>query len=174
MTDYVEGVGMNDLSTEDQNIVAQELEENAQGLDGGETKSDDPSINQGCGDAPDMTGSLTTASAAELLRKHGAQAISLVPNPWFGKVMDYFFEGFGSILAISGMASRQSSARLCRYAAQIWYHGDLDHHSRCYMGGWLHHAYPGWINLGSVGGTAELTNRINEASSVFFTTLVVL
>lgn len=34
---------------------------------------------------------------------HGANAISPLPNPWFGKVVGYFFKGFGSILAVGGI-----------------------------------------------------------------------
>ncbi|CAK7235778.1 hypothetical protein SCUCBS95973_009383 [Sporothrix curviconia] len=42
-------------------------------------------------------------SARERLRKHGANAISPLPNPWVGKVLGYFFKGFGSILAVGGI-----------------------------------------------------------------------
>ncbi|CAK7227350.1 hypothetical protein SBRCBS47491_006539 [Sporothrix bragantina] len=42
-------------------------------------------------------------TARERLRTHGANAISPLPNPWVGKVLGYFFKGFGSILAVGGI-----------------------------------------------------------------------
>ncbi|CAK7204361.1 hypothetical protein SEUCBS139899_007116 [Sporothrix eucalyptigena] len=46
---------------------------------------------------------LPSDSARDRLRKHGANAISPLPNPWVGKVLGYFFKGFGSILAVGGI-----------------------------------------------------------------------
>ncbi|KJR83256.1 sodium/potassium-transporting ATPase subunit alpha [Sporothrix schenckii 1099-18] len=46
---------------------------------------------------------LSANTAKDRLRTHGANAISPLPNPWFGKVVGYFFKGFGSILAVGGI-----------------------------------------------------------------------
>ncbi|KAL1888732.1 hypothetical protein Sste5346_009357 [Sporothrix stenoceras] len=50
-----------------------------------------------------IIGGLPTGTAKDRLRSHGANAISPLPNPWFGKVVGYFFKGFGSILAVGGI-----------------------------------------------------------------------
>ncbi|KAJ5376195.1 hypothetical protein N7509_013081 [Penicillium cosmopolitanum] len=46
---------------------------------------------------------ISSSSAKERLQKYGANKISPLPNPWFWRILGYFFKGFGSILMIGGI-----------------------------------------------------------------------
>ncbi|KAJ5758402.1 hypothetical protein N7520_005558 [Penicillium odoratum] len=46
---------------------------------------------------------LSEAAAKERLQKYGRNKISPLPNPWFWKILGYFFKGFGSILLLGGI-----------------------------------------------------------------------
>ncbi|KAH8700901.1 putative H /K ATPase alpha subunit [Talaromyces proteolyticus] len=51
----------------------------------------------------DAAAGLSDRQVQERLRKYGQNKISPLPNPWFWKIMGYFFKGFGSILLIGGI-----------------------------------------------------------------------
>lgn len=51
----------------------------------------------------DASRGLPALEAEQRLRKHGRNKISPLPNPWFWKIVGYFFKGFGSILMVGGI-----------------------------------------------------------------------
>ncbi|KAJ6031537.1 hypothetical protein N7540_002269 [Penicillium herquei] len=51
----------------------------------------------------DASFGISNASARERLQKYGANKISPLPNPWFWRIIGYFFKGFGSILMVGGI-----------------------------------------------------------------------
>ncbi|KAJ5147068.1 hypothetical protein N7526_000420 [Penicillium atrosanguineum] len=51
----------------------------------------------------DASAGISEASAKERLQKYGLNKISPLPNPWFWKIVGYFFKGFGSILLAGGI-----------------------------------------------------------------------
>ncbi|GJN74018.1 hypothetical protein PLICBS_008102 [Purpureocillium lilacinum] len=51
----------------------------------------------------DPASGISAREADTRLTKHGKNKISPLPNPWFWKVVGYFFKGFGGMLCVGGI-----------------------------------------------------------------------